>query len=299
MVADREIMPNFLIVGAAKAGTTSLYEYLRQHPDIFMPQWKELSFFIGDAHGPLHKVKKPRYYYRVFADGHDYKAVGEASTSYLFDADAPDIIREKLGLIKIIIILRDPVAMSYSLYNHQVRKEGETSADFESALEAEDRRQHSSHFKKSCYGWHANYYYYHRGLYFEQVKRYLDTFGQERVKILLFNELANDSVRVVQEVYRFLEIDDTYVSDIKVHNPAGGIISMPKFWQDTGLFLKTIQFVFSKNPVKKIPHLLRNIGRQPPSPINPETAQRLRKKFHNDICRLEHLIEKDLSDWKN
>jgi hypothetical protein len=131
------------------------------------------------------------------------------------------------------------------------------------------------------------------------VKRYLDTFGKERVKILLFNELANDSVRVVQEVYRFLEIDDTYVSDIKVHNPAGGIISIPKFWQDAGLFLKTFQFVFSKNLVKKIPHLLRNIGRKPPSPINPETAQRLREKFHNDICRLEHLIEKDLFDWKN
>ena len=298
MIADREIMPNFLIVGAAKAGTTSLYEYLRQHPDIFMPEWKELSFFIGDPFGPLHKVKKSQYYYKVFADAHDYKAVGEASTSYLFDADAPDIIREKLGLIKIIIILRDPVAMSYSLYSHQVRKEGETSADFESALEAEDRRRHSSHFKKSCYGWHANYYYYHRGLYFEQVKRYLDTFGKERVKVLLFNELANDSIRVVQEVYRFLEIDDTYVPDIKVHNPAGGIISIPKFWEDAGLFLKTFQFVFSKNLVKKIPHFLRNIGRKPPPPINPETAQRLREKFQNDICRLEHLIEKDLSAWK-
>ena len=192
MTDSRENMPNFLIVGAAKAGTTSLYEYLRQHPEIFMPEWKELSFFIGDPFGPLHRVKKPSYYYRVFADTHDCKAVGEASTSYLFDEAAPHIIRQKLGLIRTIIILRDPVAMSYSLYNHQVRKEGETSADFESALAAEDRRRQSAHFKKSCYGWHANYYYYHRGLYFEQVKRYRDTFGKERVKILLFDELAQD-----------------------------------------------------------------------------------------------------------
>ena len=157
-------MPNFLIVGAAKAGTTSLYEYLRQHPEIYMPEWKELSFYIGDPDGPLHKVRKPGYYYKVFANAHGYKAVGEASTSYLFDEAAPTIIRENLGAINIIIILRDPVAMSYSLYNHQARKEGETIADFESALEVEDQRRQDARFKKNCYGWHANYYYYHRGL---------------------------------------------------------------------------------------------------------------------------------------
>lgn len=292
-------MPNFLIVGAAKAGTTSLYEYLRQHPEIFMPEWKELSFFIGDPFAPLHRVKKPHYYYQVFADTQSYKAVGEASTSYLFDEVAPHIIQEKLGLIQIIIILRDPVAMSYSLYNHQVRKEGETIADFASALAAENQRRHSSKFRERCYGWHANYYYYHRGLYHEQVKRYLDTFGKERVKILLFDELAEDPVRVVQDVYRFLSVDDSFVPAIKVHNPAGGIINIPKFWKDTGLLLKTFQFVFSKNLVKKIPHLFRNLGRKPPVPINSQTAQRLRANFKNDICRLEGLIDKDLSAWKN
>ena len=74
---DREGMPNFLIVGAAKAGTTSLYDYLRQHPDIFMPEWKELSFFIGDPCGPLHKVRKPAYYYKVFAGVKQHKAIGQ------------------------------------------------------------------------------------------------------------------------------------------------------------------------------------------------------------------------------
>jgi len=64
------------------------------------------------------------------------------------------------------------------------------------------------------------------------------------------------------------------------------------------LFLKTFQFVFSKNLIKKIPHLFRNLGRKPPLPINPETALRLRSYFENDICRLEGLLEKDLSSWK-
>jgi hypothetical protein len=299
MLADYQKIPNFLLVGAAKAGTTSLYEYLRQHPDIFMPEWKELSFFIGDPCGPLHKVRKPAYYYKVFSGVKQEKAIGEASTSYLYDRAAPAIIKSRLGPVKILIILRDPVAMSYSLYNHQSRKEGETIADFEAALAAEEERLKDSAFKKKCYGWHANYYYFQRGLYYEQVLRYLDMFGKDHVKIILFDELSADAVGSVQDAYRFLDVDDAFVPDIKVHNPAGGIISIPRFWQDAGLFLKTFQYVFSKNIIKKIPHLLRNIGRKPPAPLNPGTARNLRRKFYEDICRLEQLIEKDLSAWKN
>ncbi|MEJ2171100.1 MAG: hypothetical protein P8X90_36900 [Desulfobacterales bacterium] len=115
----------------------------------------------------------------------------------------------------------------------------------------------------------------------------------------MFDELSADAVGVVQEVYRFLDVDDAFVPEIKVHNPAGGIISIPRFWQDTGLFLKTFQYVFSKNIIRKTPHLLRNLGRKPPAPLNPDTARNLRRKFYEDICRLEQLIEKDLSAWKN
>jgi len=292
------MMPNFLIVGAAKSGTTSLYNYLSQHRDIFMPRWKELSFFIGDPFGPLHKVKKPEYYYRVFAKASNQLAVGEASTSYLYDESAPGQIKKLLGTIKIIIILRNPVYMAYSLYNHQVRRGGETLKTFESALAEEDSRRKNIMFRKKCYGWHANYYYYHRGLYYKQVKRYLDLFEKDNVLIFLYEELASDAVKLSQETFRFLGVDDTFVPVIKVHNPAGKIINIPRFWEDYGLFQKTISFVFSKNLIKKMPHLLRNIGRKPPPPINPATAQQLAKRFHNDICRLEKLIDKDLSSWK-
>lgn len=292
------MLPNFLIVGAAKSGTTSLYSYLSQHPDIFMPRWKELSFFSQDPFGPLHKIKKPEYYYRVFDRVNDQSAVGEASTSYLYDESAPIQIKKLLGTIKIIIVLRNPVDMAYSLYNHQVRREGETLKTFEAALEAEENRRKNSNFKIKCYGWHANYYYYHRGLYFNQANRYIDTFGEDNVLIFLFEELAGDAVRVAQKTFKFLGVDETFVPVVKVHNPAGSILNIPRFWEDTGLFLKTISFVFSKNLIKKIPHLLRNIGSPPPAPINPATAQKLAERFHKDICRLEQLIDKDLTHWK-
>ena len=177
--------PNFLIVGAAKCGTTSMYQYLSQHPDIFMPGWKEPSFFIGDPFKPLNRTTKT-VYYKLFKGVKEEHASGEASTAYLYDEAAPKLIQKALGKIKIIILLRDPVNMSYSLYNHQVRKEGESIESFEEALEAEEARLNDSSFKQNCYGWHANYYYFRRALYHDQVKRYWDTFGQNNIFIILF-----------------------------------------------------------------------------------------------------------------
>ena len=293
------IKPNFLIVGAAKSGTTSLYRYLRQHPDIFMPEWKELSLFIGDSFGPLHRVKKPYYYQKAFSKVQNQTAVGEASTAYLFDEAAPKIIKEQLGTIRIIIILRDPVDMCYSLYNHQLRKEGETIENFEAALAIEEGRRRDPEFKKNCYGWHANYYYYQRASYYQQVKRYMDTFGKDHVLIILFEELVSETLRVVKKTFQFLGVDDAFVPEIKIHNPAGSILNIPMFWKDRGLFLKTYQFVFSKNLLKKVPHLLRNIGRKPPQPVNAHTVEKLRRRFYEDICKLERLIGKDLGAWKS
>jgi len=290
--------PNFLIVGAVKSGTTSLYEYLKQHPDIFIPDWKELSYFIGDFFSPLHRVKTSHLYYRIFSKADNQSAVGEVSTAYLFDKDSSQLIKKELGKIKIIILLRDPSAMSYSLYNHQLRREGETIDSFEKALEKEEIRKKDLNFRKRCYGWHANYYYYQRGRYHSQVKRYIDAFGKDNILVILFDELVSETLSVLKNTFQFLGVDDTFVPKIKVHNPAGGILDIPRFWKDTGVLLKTFQFVFSKNLIKKVPHLLRNVGRKPPQPINVLTEEKLRKRFYEDICKLERLIGKDLSAWK-
>lgn len=293
------MLPKFLIIGAAKSGTTSLYYYLKQHPEIFMPEWKEPHYFIADPDFSLHRVKSKKLYERLFAKA-NHKAVGEASTGYLENKESPRLIKNTLGQIKIkiLIILRDPVFMAYSLYHHNLRKHGETLSTFESALSAEDKRRQSIEFRKKCYGYHALYYYYHFGLYYEQVKRYLETFGEENVKIFLYDDLKQDPIGITQEAYRFLGVDNGFVPEIKIHNPAGGILSIPRFWSDYGLFIKTLQFVFSKNILKKLPHLLRNIERKPPGPINPQTEQALRKRFFSDVCNLELLIKRDLSAWK-
>jgi hypothetical protein len=290
--------PNFLIIGAAKCGTTSMHRYLSQHPDIFMPGWKEPSFFIGDPFKPLNCATQA-VYYKLFKRIKEEHAFGEASTAYLYDEAAPKLIHEALGNIKIIIMLRDPANMSYSLYNHQVRKEGETIESFEEALEAEEVRLKNSSFKKKCYGWHANYYYYRRALYYDQVKRYWDTFGQNNIFIILFEDLNADPIGIVQKTFEFLNVEETFIPIIQVHNAAGEILKIPEFWKDRSLLLQTTAFVFSKTVFKKIHQLLRNIGRKPPPAISPETAQKLKKRFYGDICRLETLTGKNLSAWKN
>ena len=273
------MMPNFLIVGAAKSGTTSLYHYLSQHPDIFMPMWKELSFFSRDPFGPLHKVKKPEYYYKVFAKARNQSAVGEASTSYLYDESAPRQIKKLLGTIKIIIVLRNPVDMAYSLYNHQVRREGETLNTFESALAAEDNRRKNITFRKKSYGWHANYYYYHRGLYFKQVKRYLEAFGKNNVLILLFDELMCNSAAVAQKAFRFLGVNDAFMPIIKVHNPAGKILNIPRFWEDSGLFKKQSPLFFRKILLKRYRTCSETLAESHHHPLTRQPLINLQKDF--------------------
>lgn len=295
---DSIALPNFLIVGAAKSGTTSLYAYLRQHPDVFMPRWKEPSFFIGDPFPPMHRVTKKESYKRIFESVETQLCIGEASTSYLYDEASPSLIKRELGKIKVLIVLRNPVSMAYSLYNHMVRREGERLPSFEDALAAESGRFGDINFRKRCYGWHANYYYSRRGMYCEQVKRYLDMFGQENVKISLFEDLVKDSLQVAKSTFSFLGLDDTFMPEIKVHNSGSGLIKVPRFWNDLGLWHQARSFVLSGNILLKIPHFVRNARRKASGSLNPETASRLTEVFYDDICRLEQLIGKDLSAWK-
>src|SRR3954462_1224231 len=121
--------PNFLIVGAAKSGTTSLFEYLRGHPDVFMPDVKEASYFAGAG------VKNEADYLALFREAGPARAVGEASGAYLYLPDTARAIHDLLGpRVRIIVILRNPIDMAYSLWGHMVREGGEQLGFFD-ALE--------------------------------------------------------------------------------------------------------------------------------------------------------------------
>jgi len=198
-----ETWPNFFLVGAAKAGTTSIYAYLSQHPAVFFPAIKEPHFFTHVHPAPelkflIEAITERNAYLRLFAKAAGHPIIGDASPSYLWHPEVPRRICEVAPDAKIAIVLRDPVERAYSHYLMDYR-EGAQSREFYPAL-VED-------MKRAEKGWGVSYLYYELGLYAQQVRRYLETFTPARVKILLFEDLRRDTKAVLCEIARFLAID--------------------------------------------------------------------------------------------
>jgi len=210
-----KVKPNFLIIGAAKAGTTSFYQWLRQHPEVFMPAIKEPSFFVYG-----YGISDFEKYLSFFETASSMRAIGEASTAYLVAPEAPQLIYKMAHDIKIIVLLRNPVHRAVSLYAWMVREGYEWLNTFERALAEEERRFHDPSFRWNNPEYFWDYMYFRSGLYYEQVKRYIDTFGEESVKIYLFEELVNRPTEVYRDVCYFLDITPKFVPNFIAYNQA-------------------------------------------------------------------------------
>ncbi len=200
------IWPNFFIGGVTKSGTTSLYEYLRQHPQVFMSAVKAPCFFSRMAQKHVHqRITQEQEYLKLFRGAESAKAIGEASADYLWDETAPYRIREKIPNAKNILILRDPIDRAYSHYLHKVRFGVEGCSSFYDAL----------------FGEHGHYYVA-MGLYFSQVKRYFGVFGRDQVLVLMFEDLKRKPIDLLNNIADFLGIDREPFRHILVdvvHNP--------------------------------------------------------------------------------
>jgi len=208
----KEVWPNFFIVGACRGGTSSLHFYLRQHPQVFMPAWKEPCFFsplrpFAEMAFPHPSVSDRAAYLRLFSKGAGCRAIGEASVSYLWDPGAPARIRAAVPDAKIVVSLRDPIERAYSHYLKDVREGWQGLPFYEALLED---------WKRPEKGWGVAHLYTELGLYHRQVERYLDTFGPEQVLILLFEDLrtVEGRRRILAEVSRFLDLDPSYFDRI-------------------------------------------------------------------------------------
>jgi len=200
------VKPNLFIVGAAKSGTTSLWNYLKQHPEVFMPEDelnKEPAYFSSIS-GDL----QLQSYLNLFSKaGKDHAYIGEASTAYLTDPISAGRIHCFNPDSKIIIILRNPAERAYSLYNWMVQDGYEFSERFEDALQLEVfRRSVRSvpNWYEPQYFW--NYMYFESGLYVNQVKRYIELFGGKSVLVLKFEALISSPKSVLQQICNFLNI---------------------------------------------------------------------------------------------
>ena len=285
--------PDFFLVGAAKSGTSSLYTYLVQHPDVFLPEVKEPHFFYNERSPglPVLREKDLGSYLRLFEGVAGGVRAGEASTSYLYSANAAREIKQLREDAKILAVLRNPVNRAYSQYWNQVR-DGQEHLSFEAALDAEEER-------KSQNWWHG-FLYTETGHYAEQIARYMAAFGHENVQIHLFDDLHQDAREVCSKVFSFLEVDPAHkIETNKVYNRSGpmrsrllaSLLNAPSIKGSAG---KVLPPTWKRG----VGEWLRNVNRRPVPEMNPKTRERLRRLFMEDLNRLEDLIGRDLGQWK-
>jgi len=297
----RDTLPNFLIVGAAKAGTTSLYLYLKQHPDIFMSSLKEPRFFTAqffrkpkDRRGdfPVTPVQDYDSYLRLFEGASGKKAIGEASTDYLYYYNpAITYIKKFIGEPRIIIILRNPIDRAFSAYSFLVRDNIEYLS-FEEALDMEEQRKQED--------WRYFWLYKDSSFYCTQVKAYMDNFPH--VKICLFDDLRKDTLALVKELYEFLEVDPSFVPKMTRCNVSG----VPRYRKLHNLFVERTplqniirtsgKFILGEDRWIMLRESVRARLLQKTT-INPETRERLKEAYREDILNLQRLIKKDLTTW--
>jgi hypothetical protein len=292
------VLPNFLIIGAAKAGTTALCDYLKQHPQIFISYIREPHFFAfqkeeinfrgpGDRKIHQHTITDFAEYQRSFKGSAGKVAIGEGSTTYLYSPQAPARIQATLPEVKLIAVLRNPVDRAYSSYLHLVRDGQEPLTDFAQALQAEATRIQEH--------WMPLWHYQQRGFYYQQLHRYYDLFRQEQIKIYLYEDLIQDPEGLLKDLFGFLEVDDTFAPDVFAKPNISGI---PKnqllHW-----------FLTQPNPIKTllrplVPSQVRqniHLSNLEKPQLSPETRQKMLEVYREDILQLQTLIQRDLSSW--
>jgi hypothetical protein len=306
-------MPNFLIIGAARSGTTALWEYMNEHPQVYLCTPKHTRFFASEGKVPDFAGPKPpglgsrstSHAPYAITDIEDYRAVfdgvtsetaiGEASHSYLYTPGAPERIKKYVPDARLIAVLRDPVERAYSHFCFMVQNGREPTADFLQAIEEEEAGVRDD--------WWPTFQYLRVGFYYAQLRRYFDLFEPGQIKIYLQEDLRSDTLGVVQDAFGFLEVDDTYVANVtKTHNASG----IPKS--------ATLEALMGRpNPVKRILRTClpeeqrarisnkvaefraRNLAKPPR--LQRETRKALIERYRDDILALQGLIQRDLSAW--
>lgn len=291
--------PNFLIVGAARSGTTSLYYYLKQHPDISFPRLKEPKYFSsvtrkfpqrgpGDINIDKYIIKNRREYIKLFKNLNTIR-VGEASPDYLYyHQHTSEEIYNELGDIPIIIILRNPILRAFSAYSYQKRDNRE-KLSFRAALEKEEERLANNYDFMWAY---KNY-----SLYYEKVLSYTKRFS--KVKIILTEELKADTKMLLKEIFLFLGVDSNFSPQTDVvHNVSGDPSNfLTKFVLNRESRISTI----SRELLKKIiPRLIlekysnKHLNK---TKIADKDYDYLESVLREDVVKLNNVISQDLYKW--
>lgn len=271
-------LPNFLVIGAPKAGTTSLYVHLRAHPEIFMPELKEPRFFGYEGRGGREKfpIQTLEEYAALFAGVAGETAIGEATPHYLIYPNAAERIRALLPQAKLIASLRDPVERSYSVYQMNRRNRGlNADVPFLAAIETDHNLRETYH---------------------AMLERYFQRFPPGQLRMILLEDLERSPATTMRGLYAFLGVDPGFAPDLsKIANPGGEprnrllhrLLSDPR--------LRGLSRGFPEPVVERLRATRsRNLQKQP---LRPEDRRKAIGFFREDILRTQDLIGRDLSAW--
>ena len=303
-------VPNFMIIGSAKCGTTSLYAYLQQHPQVFMSVPKEPTFFgnedtDGLFNGPHDEDRS--YHSRVITKFSDYtalfdgvtneKAIGEASIYSLYLPDAPAQIKKYVPHATMFATLRNPVDRAYSAYLHVVRQARE-SRTFADSLKEEPMRVQKK--------WNPLWHFKSMGFYYEQVKRYYDMFGRDQVHIYLFEDFQKQPLPMIKKVFDILGVDNSFAPDTSKRYKKSYVPRIPAMERVLHKTHTHIDF-YKKHlpaPLRWRTQILKNLvdtvaspNRISPPPIPSDVQAALTEEYRDDIVKLGDLLQRDLSHW--
>lgn len=303
--------PNLFLVGAPKCGTTSLYEYLRVHPDIYFPHaahddasadaayWsgKEPAYFCTDLDLTLdHPVRDAAQYRALYAPATTQHWRGDASGFYLYSEVAAANVHAACPDARILVLLRPPVAQMHSLHQHLVRVGQETEPDFHTALRlGETGRLRGDLLARRTAG---AVDYFGIAQYATQIERYLQAFGRARVHVMLLEDLAARPARVYREVLAFLGVDTAFTPDFRVHNgrpPDAGLETLLYRVHALPGVRQLADLVFSSALRRRVVDWTRHQHAAPVAIDPRDTA--LRERCRPGIQRLADLLGRDLSHW--
>jgi hypothetical protein len=309
-VAGPGRVPDFFVVGHPKCGTTAMYEMLRAHPGIFMPELKEPRYFDTDMRqrfvprrqGPLPTTIEA--YTSLFEAAPSRQLVGEASPSYLVSHTAAGLIAEAQPHARIIAILREPASFLRSLHLQLVQSHMETVKDLRRAIELEPARLEGRRIPRRSHRPQA-LHYSDNVRYVDQLRRYHEVFPPEQVLVLIYDDYRADNEGTMRRILRFLEVDDTVPIAARDVNPSVLVRSqqLEEAMNATAVGQGPISN-FAKAAIKTVVprrvrrgafrRLRRGAVLSEPKPVDESYMLELRRRFKPEVAALGEYLDRDL-----
>ncbi|MBP1464211.1 sulfotransferase [Candidatus Chloroploca sp. M-50] len=299
------LRPTFLVIGAYKAGTTSLHHYLKQHPQVFMSRIKEIRFltYAGHQQSPLSSddlaslpwpVKSLQAYEALFAEATETQARGDVSPCYLAFAEQSVLgIQAYIPDAKLIAILRQPADRAYSSYVYHVSRRQEEELDFRRALQYEAEHRVRRMDGKTRHNFAG-------GFYFDALRHYFQGFPRNQIQICLYDDLQKNARGLMRDIFHFIGVDESFIPNMAIHHNTASWPSLrfaPLVMRKAEHMVSRIIRQLPKPMHRYLAPSYRKLMRTQPPPLDADLRRELTALYRDDILRTQDLIGRNLTHW--